>query len=570
MTASAFGAAIRRGLVLAVAAAALAVVLLLPPARQMPADADWTPAAPAVSGAYHVHSVRSDGSGTVEEIAAAAAEAGLDFVILTDHGDGTRRPEPPAYRSGVLCIDAVEISTSGGHYVALGARQAPYPLGGAPQAVVEDVARLGGMGIVAHPDSAKPELRWGDWGAAFDGVEWLNADSEWRDESTAGLARLLITYGFRPVETLASALDRPVATLERWDALTKQRRVPALAGADAHARIGSGPDPYRDRAIVRLPGYAVSFETFHNHVVLDRPLSRRDAAADAERVLAGIRAGRIYTTIDGLAGAGAFEFEGHADGEAAPIGGYLDGGRMVLTARVAAPPDSTLVLLRDGVPVETTRASTITASVADRPGAYRVEVRLAGRPPVPWLISNPIYAGLRAAHAAAVPAARARPAAWQPVPLAGAAGEADAATRNSVGVDEPAVAGGTAGQWSFALAPGERGPQYAAMRIPIGGLAGARAVTLRLRAERPMRAWLQLRAPSTRLPAGERWGRTFYADETEREITIDLDELAPIGVTASAAPALDRVDSLLLVADTINTAPGTGNRVELRGVAIGR
>jgi hypothetical protein len=29
-------------------------------------------------------------------IAAAAASAGLDFVILTDHGDGTRAPESAA------------------------------------------------------------------------------------------------------------------------------------------------------------------------------------------------------------------------------------------------------------------------------------------------------------------------------------------------------------------------------------------------------------------------------------------------------------------------------------------
>ena len=40
-------------------------------------------------GAFHVHSVKSDGGGTVAEIATAARSANLDFVILTDHGDGT-------------------------------------------------------------------------------------------------------------------------------------------------------------------------------------------------------------------------------------------------------------------------------------------------------------------------------------------------------------------------------------------------------------------------------------------------------------------------------------------------
>ena len=55
--------------------------------------------ATSVAGAYHVHTTRSDGSGTLDEIAAAAARAGLHFVILTDHGDGTRPPDPPVYRA---------------------------------------------------------------------------------------------------------------------------------------------------------------------------------------------------------------------------------------------------------------------------------------------------------------------------------------------------------------------------------------------------------------------------------------------------------------------------------------
>ena len=79
--------------------------VLLPPA---PDDG-------AVPGAFHVHTNRSDGLSGPEEIAAAAARAGLKFVIFTDHGDGTRRPDPPAYRSGVLCLDGIEISTNGGH-----------------------------------------------------------------------------------------------------------------------------------------------------------------------------------------------------------------------------------------------------------------------------------------------------------------------------------------------------------------------------------------------------------------------------------------------------------------------
>ena len=72
-----------------VAVLALIVWGLLPPRTLRTAP----PPATTARGAFHIHSVRSDGSGTVDEIATAAARAGLQFIILTDHGDGTRAPE---------------------------------------------------------------------------------------------------------------------------------------------------------------------------------------------------------------------------------------------------------------------------------------------------------------------------------------------------------------------------------------------------------------------------------------------------------------------------------------------
>ena len=157
-----------------VAAVVVFAAVTLPPARLLlPAESDG-----AVPGIVHVHTIRSDGRGTPDEIAAAAARAGLKFVVFTDHGDATRTPDRPMYRSGVLCLDAVEISTTGGHYIAIDMPASPYPLGGEARDVVEDVKRLGGIGIVAHPDSPKPELRWREWVAPFDAIEVERLEDE--------------------------------------------------------------------------------------------------------------------------------------------------------------------------------------------------------------------------------------------------------------------------------------------------------------------------------------------------------------------------------------------------------
>src|SRR6187200_1211701 len=96
-----------RWLLMVVGIAAV-ITVLLPPRKQRIDTA--TDIAAQVRGAIHVHTNRSDGSGSVDDVAAAAARAGLQFVVFSDHGDARRPAMAPSYRHGVLCIDAVEIS----------------------------------------------------------------------------------------------------------------------------------------------------------------------------------------------------------------------------------------------------------------------------------------------------------------------------------------------------------------------------------------------------------------------------------------------------------------------------
>ena len=224
------------------AAVFLWLVVTLPP---RPATASGVVAdairARTVAGAFHVHSTRSDGQGTASTIARGG---GARRTAVRGH-DRPRRchpaPDPPAYIDGVLCIDAVEISTNGGHLIALDMPAAPYPLGGEAAAVVEDVLRLGGMPVVAHPDSPKGELAWKDWAAPVGGLEWLNLDSGWRDESRTRLARVGrgLVLSARPGARVAAqpaARRRSRAGIE----IAATRAVVGLAGHDAHGGLSRG------------------------------------------------------------------------------------------------------------------------------------------------------------------------------------------------------------------------------------------------------------------------------------------------------------------------------------------
>jgi hypothetical protein len=542
----------------------------MPPAGQrLPASSIGDP---PVRGAIHVHTVRSDGTGTVDDVAAAAARAGLSFVVLTDHGNATLKLAEPRYLHGVLCIDAVEISSRGGHIVAVGLPQSPYPLGGEPRDVVEDVLRLGGMPIAAHPGSAKPELQWTDWDAPIDGLEWLNGDSEWRDESYASLARALFTYPFRQSETLTALLDRPEPLLRRWDELTRHRKVVALAAADAHARIGLradvGDSPGAGGSL-RVPGYERVFRAFS--VALPGVMLTKNAEADAKSVVDAIRNGRVFSSLDGVAQPSVLSFSASSGTHSANAGDTLMlDGPVAVRVETNAPADASIQLFENGSVVATANGSRLEHTAAGKPGVFRVEVYLPaapGNPPAPWLVSNPIYAGEPVPQAVTPrPAPTTSTLHWAGGDTTGWAIEASARSKGRFEVVD-AVEGS---QLSFEYALGgvlSEGP-FVALAMAAGtSLPRHDRLVFSARADKPMRVDVQLRSAER---GGARWRRSVYLDSTPRDIAVFFDEMKPIAPNTESPATLGGIDTVLFVLDSANTSLGVNGRIWLDDIRFAR
>ena len=546
-------------------AAAIFIWSALPPRRQTLAASlsDGT-----IPGILHVHSVRSDGRGTQEQIAHAAAVAGLKFIVITDHGDATHAPDAPVYREGVLCLNGTEVSTRDGHYIALDMPASPYPLGGEGRDVVDDVKRLGGFGIVAHPDSPKLELRWRAWSAPFDGVEIVNLDTMWRTRMAAatwrpkaGLALRLLTYLFRPQESIASLVQRSTAFSE-WSALAEKRHVVLVAGADAHGQIAwRASDPIQARLSVAVPSYQSVFRTLSVRVRPERPLTG-NAKTDAAIVFRALRSGHVYSVVDGVATPPSVDFTATNTLGTVRMGDQLDvSGPATLRVRSNAPEGYTTTIWNGTKGLAVDRHETEFSVVAEDAGVYWVEIHPGGaRSSVPWVTTNPVYVR-RLSAPQATPSTPTRPDPTESTSLFDGRSterwriDTDGTSRGAVDIAAPSTAlVGLRLRFGLATAPATN--QFVALTTETpNGVAPNDRIAFAARAEHPMRMSVQLLTERTR------WVRSVYVDTFNQTHTIFFDDFRPVEEGAPSAVSAADVKAALFVVDTTNTKPGTTGRM---------
>lgn len=125
---------------------------------------------------FHVHTRDSaDGCSSLEDLAAAAKEQGLDGIAVTDHNLCTPCPESMA---GVLLIPGCEISTRAGHITGLFLHRPVDPeilcALPEPETAVAAIREAGGVAVLAHPFQ-RPGAGKQQYSFCVDGVETANA-----------------------------------------------------------------------------------------------------------------------------------------------------------------------------------------------------------------------------------------------------------------------------------------------------------------------------------------------------------------------------------------------------------
>jgi hypothetical protein len=359
------------------------------------------------AGITHVHSNRSTGSGSIIEIAKAAARANCQFVIVTDLNFTGKQNAPEGYHDDVMIILASEYSYMSGHLLTYGFKDSASFKGlGQAQIMFNEYLsqkpRSPSEGILVAPHPFLDHHRFENLDApGLSGMEIINLNSIWRNEITGRRLNLLWSFlilPFHPDLSYLRIFSEPTQELAAWDRILEKRPFVGFAGSDATANAIPFPQKSFD-----FPSYAQSFRLMKNHVLLKSELTGL-FKEDREKIMDALARGSFYFSLDVIGDPAGFYFiarktAGKQHGEHLPGQTViLEKYPITLIADIGKNIDlpHEIILYRNGVKVAVSNSSRLTYE-ARQPGAYRTTVRVIPTLPLPdgktwfpWIYSNAI------------------------------------------------------------------------------------------------------------------------------------------------------------------------------------
>ena len=249
-------------------------------------------------------------------------------------------------------------------------------------------------------------------------------------------------------------------------------------------------------------------------------------------------------------------------------------GPVTIRVDLQGPETAIIDLFKDGSRLETVTGTRLELSADATAAVYRAEVALPGapgEPPVPWVVSNPIYVG-RAPGTVPRSATRPEASAYAVRYADGPASDWTIETsESSLGALDVVSAGdgGTQLSLRYGLGGTTAASSFVALVMPAGtAITEHDRMMFTAWGNRPMRISVQLRAPEG--PEDQRWGRSVYLDTSPRTVTVYFDDLTPVGAYLPVLPVLDEVADVLFVVETVNTPVGSSGTLWIDDVRYGR
>ncbi|MGH3312069.1 MAG: CehA/McbA family metallohydrolase [Streptomyces sp.] len=209
-------------------------------------------------GDCHLHTVHSDGKRTPAETAAAAREAGLDFIATTEHNTTSGHGAwAGLWDEDFLILCGEEVTTRNGHFLALGTDPGTFvdwryrARDDAFSRYARRIHKAGGLVVPAHPNCPFVGCQWKFGYADADAVEVWNGP--WTADD----------------ELAVAAWDNMLTSRPDGDG-----RLPAMGSSDAH----------REPQTVGLPQTVVHADELSRHALLEGIRAGRSYLAESSRI----------------------------------------------------------------------------------------------------------------------------------------------------------------------------------------------------------------------------------------------------------------------------------------------
>jgi hypothetical protein len=343
----------------------------------------------------HNHTTYSDGHGSYQDIADAAASAGIDAVIITDHNirpRGLEKYYTTADRK-ILILTGEEIHDrtrrpQKNHLLVFGVEQELTQLSSDTQWLIDRIRQLNGFAFLAHPNEdalaffGEPEISWVDWDIrGFNGLEIWNGMSEFKTVVHSS-PLLALLYAYLPHLVAHGAHPK---TLNQWDEiLLENRYVLAIGGTDSHAI------PFKRGPFSRIIfPYAFHYSTVNNHILTEQPMTG-NFQVDRQSLFTAIRRGHYYIGYDMPQKTNGFRFTAKGQHAEYMMGDIAENEKN-LTLQIHLPYPATCHLIHNGKRIQTWQQEICTYQASEQ-GFYRIEctVPFWGKQRG-WIYSNPIF-----------------------------------------------------------------------------------------------------------------------------------------------------------------------------------
>ncbi|MBE2220291.1 MAG: PHP domain-containing protein [Anaerolineae bacterium] len=360
-----------------------------------------------LTGNMHMHTPYSDGEKYHKDIADAAIEAGLDYLIVTDHNiwvdglEGYYENE----NGRVLLLVGEEIHNvrrqpQASHFLAFGAERELASFSADPQRLIDETKAAGGMGFLAHPIEKdvpifnEPNLGWHDWDiTGFHGIEIWNYMSSFKSQLAIALTNLrlkwkplayltVIRVGLNPEKYITAPEPEALAL---WDKLLAEgKQIVGIGNSDAHGTPMSLGPLHRE-----IYPYEYLFRAVNTHILVPESLNG-DIRHDKSMIFNAIRNGHAWVGYDLPHPTNNFRFTGHGINKG--IMGdkvQLDAGA---TLQAKTPIPANIRLVHHGKVVASVENKTHLTYIPVEEGAYRIEATIPFQGKERgWIYSNPIY-----------------------------------------------------------------------------------------------------------------------------------------------------------------------------------